>query len=320
MKNKDDAIVCMVCGGKFNHLPSHIIHSVYHPSWKEYKEKYGNNHDRYVSGYLYDSLTSNFKGKQHSKESKRKMSEKKKKYYKDNPDVMKGANNPLYGVGHTEESRKKMSKSQKKRFSKPEDNPRYGVHLTDETKRKISEANKGRKRTDEFGQKVSERMSGENHHMYGKHHSEETKRKISEANSGVNAPMYGRKPQYPKPYFVEDLDHLVRSSWEEEIGMMLKDNGIEYEYESDMFEVTYDGTKHHYHPDFIISNGNKKVVVEPHCYFNDISLEKFNSFNLKYPDILFVVLSGSKPDDEICDVFINWENRHELIDVIRSVN
>ena len=42
------------------------------------------------------------KGRKHSKESKRKMSE-----------AQKGKNNPMYGKHHTEETRRKMSKVRK---------------------------------------------------------------------------------------------------------------------------------------------------------------------------------------------------------------
>ena len=86
------------------------------------------------------------KGKHHSEESCKKISEAKK------------------GKHLSAESRKKISEAKKgennPRFGKPAWNK--GKHLSEETRTKLSEANNG------------------------KHHSEETRKKISEANKGKN--------------------------------------------------------------------------------------------------------------------------------------
>jgi len=93
----------------------------------------------------------------------------------------KGENNPFYNKQHSEQSKKKMSKAKKgKNFSeehkkniskaklgKPSWNK--GIPQSEETKRKLSEANKGEKGS-----------------FYGKHHSEETRKRISEAQRGEN--------------------------------------------------------------------------------------------------------------------------------------
>jgi group I intron endonuclease len=52
--------------------------------------------------------------------------------------------------------------------------------------------NKGMKMNEEFRQKISNVVAGENHPLYGKHHSEETKMKISKANGGKNSAWYGK--------------------------------------------------------------------------------------------------------------------------------
>jgi hypothetical protein len=57
-------------------------------------------------------------GKKHSKETKKKMSESKKRMFI-------GDNNPFYGKHHSEESRNKISKS-RKGLTKGENNPMYG--------------------------------------------------------------------------------------------------------------------------------------------------------------------------------------------------
>jgi group I intron endonuclease len=114
-------------------------------------------------------------GKHHNEESKKKIGE-----------AGKGRISLMKGRIMSNESRKKMSEAKK---GKP--SPRKGVLLTEETKRKLSEAHKNpsieiRKKMSEAhkGQvawnkgKVSI-IRGEKHPMYGKHHTEETKQKIS---------------------------------------------------------------------------------------------------------------------------------------------
>lgn len=97
------------------------------------------------------------------------------------------------GRKHSEETKKKISESQK-----GEKNHSYGKHLTEERKRKLSEANKGkivsevtrrklgdaargRHHSEETKRKLSIALSGENSPNYGRKHSDETKRKRSDS-------------------------------------------------------------------------------------------------------------------------------------------
>ena len=96
---------------------------------------------------------SGMNGKQHSAETRKKMSE-----------AHKGENNYWFGKHHSEEAKKKNSEAHK-----GENNYWFGKHHSAEARKKISEANKG-----------------ENHPLFGKHHSEETRKKMSEANKGKN--------------------------------------------------------------------------------------------------------------------------------------
>jgi group I intron endonuclease len=56
--------------------------------------------------------------------------------------------------------------------------------MSEETKLKISNANKGKKRSEEFKQKMGESRKGENHFRYGKQLTEEHKQKIREKRIG----------------------------------------------------------------------------------------------------------------------------------------
>lgn len=66
-----------------------------------------------------------FKGKHHSEETRRKMSEARK-------GKQAGEKNPMYGKKHTDETKKKMSKVRK------------GKPKSEEHKKKIAEANRGK--------------------------------------------------------------------------------------------------------------------------------------------------------------------------------
>lgn len=85
----------------------------------------------------------------------------------------------MYGKNHSEETRKKMSDSSK---GKPK--PwLIGRKVSEETKEKIRQINSGKVLSDETRKKISENhydISGENNPMYGKKHSPETIEKLKE--------------------------------------------------------------------------------------------------------------------------------------------
>ena len=65
------------------------------------------------------------------------------------PPCFSGENHPWWGRKHSEETKRKISESKRKNM-----NARKGRPQTEETKRKISEANKGRKRSQEAIEKT----------------------------------------------------------------------------------------------------------------------------------------------------------------------
>ena len=109
-------------------------------------------------------------GYNHTYETKRKQSEKKK-----------GENHPMFGKRGNE-------------------TPMFGKHHSEETKRKQSEKLRGRKRPE----KLKGKYLGKNHPMFGKHCSEESNRKRSEKMKGENSPMFGIKGEnHPRSTLTE---------------------------------------------------------------------------------------------------------------------
>ena len=85
----------------------------------------------------------------HTKEAKRKMSEKRKKYYQSHSPwnkgikFMAGKDNPMYGQHHTKETKQKMRKKRLEYFIKY-GHPSRGKHHSKKTKENISLGRKGK--------------------------------------------------------------------------------------------------------------------------------------------------------------------------------
>ena len=122
-----------------------------HPGWN--KGGKGKPHSEETKKRLSELAT----GRHPSDETRQKMSESRKGH----PGYMKGKH-------HSEESRQKTSNTLK------------GRSKSEEWKRKISEAHKGKHHTEESIRKMSESKKGKPGHP----HSEESRKKISEANKG----------------------------------------------------------------------------------------------------------------------------------------
>lgn len=96
----------------------------------------------------------------------------------------------FYCKGHTEESRKKISK--------------FASNMSQEIRDKISASSKGKKMTEEFKKKMSERMKG-NKHGLGQKMSEEHKAKLKKIMSSDKNPAKG------KPSFMAGKKHQQKS-------------------------------------------------------------------------------------------------------------
>lgn len=246
-------------------------------------KEYYNNHTHWIKG-LTKETDERIKKMSESLFGKRKSTEHRKhiaaaKMGSKNPMYQIGKNHPMFGKVHTFESCLKMSRS------------RIGMRHSKERNRKISKALKGHK------------FWGINVWKNGV--PKEVREKISKS-------LIGHAPTYPKPFFVDELGHSVRSQYEKEIGLMLKKNEISYEYESRAFR--FDGTS--YRPDFIV-NGN--IIVEAKGYFSEKQKQRYREFHKLYPEFFFIIVGPKKNaySPDVCDLWIPWDNRNNLLEVIK---
>jgi len=113
----------------------------------------------------------------------------------------------------------------------------------------------------------------------------------------------GHKPTYPKPYFVSELGHKVRSSLERDGLLILKRKGICYFYEKP-YLVFVNDRKRFYYADCTLENN---VVIEFKGYPFKQSIEKMVSFKSQYPQYMFVIVSYEgfeKYEDDVFPLFI----------------
>ena len=167
-------------------------------------------------------------GKKHSKKTKQKMSNSRKKFLK-TPEgkkfkkklsifhkgksrepfsdewkrnisegrkgKFKGKNNPFYGKHHSTKTKKEISKSLVGRF-KGENNPNFEKHLSEEHKRKISESEKGKIVSEKVKRKISKT---------GKERMKELM-KDPEFYNKVLQSSYGKKCYYDNEFFPSLLE------------------------------------------------------------------------------------------------------------------
>jgi hypothetical protein len=265
-------------------------------------------------------------GKKLSEETRKKLSlswteERKKKY----SERMSGKNHPFFGKRISENRRKNISDKAKIRFKNKENHPMYGRFHSEEAKRKVSETKKRLYKEGKIipsfpkGCKRPE-MSGERNPMfgkrgilspnYGKKFTEELKLKFSEMKKGKNNPMFGVPTPHTKHFFVPELGHSVRSSWEEEIAFILKSNNIPYGYETMTF---YLGNMT-YTPDFIL---NTKAVIEVKGYLTEENIIKLKLFKKLYPEILLIGIGTGIVG--LYDVHLNWNERFYLSEMSEGI-
>lgn len=168
-----------------------------------------------------------------------------------------------------------------------------GHEVSEETRQKISETNTGNEISQEHREAIAEAAEADRSYTQ----TEEYRQKLSEA-------LKGRAPTFPEPYGVEELSHMVRSSWEEALGELLCDENINYNYEQE-FELS-DGS---YYPDFTVV----REVIEVKGWAKERAVEQVERFMELFPSYRYIVVGTELP----CDIHILWEYRKELREVFQ---
>jgi len=112
--------------------------------------------------------------------------------------------------------------------------------------------------------------------------SEEHREKVIESSKG-------QKPSHANKRYIEELGHYVDSTWEEIVGLALKNEGIGYENEPEFKRPS----GHSYYPDFVIG----KTVIEVKGYADDKSIQKADEFLDNYPEYRYIVFGDELPSD-----------------------
>jgi hypothetical protein len=107
--------------------------------------------------------------------------------------------------------------------------------------------------------------------------------------NGKSNPMYGKIGQsYKKCFYDKTLGHHVRSNWERNILLILKENNIDYAYEKKTFELPNINAT--YTPDIII----KDIVISIKGYLEKSALLKEQEFRKEYPNYKYITITHYK--------------------------
>jgi hypothetical protein len=276
-------------------------------------------------------------GRKHTEKSKKLMSQKIKMWYDNNPEfksklsINKSKLMKAYFKKYPEKwnnfsnNGKKFSEEHKKKLS---------LAWTDAMKRKqgilMKNRRTGVKISKESKRKMSISKSGKNNYYWGKHLSAEHRKKISETHKGMTYGEETRKKisklakvrmknfvknnrkwvtNHPKLVYCPELGHGIRSSWEKEVGLILKNAGISYNYE----KVRFDLGDCVYIPDFDIT---PKIYVEVKGYLRNDNIEKLKKFQKLYPDIKLIGIG--KGNNKIFDIYLKWEERNKIVNILKN--
>lgn len=129
--------------------------------------------------------------------------------------------------------------------------------------------------------------------------SEDHRKKVVESSKG-------QEPTKANKRYIKELGHYVDSTWEEIVGLALKNEGIKYENEPEFKRPT----GHSYYPDFAVED----TVIEVKGYADSKSIEKAREFLEEYPEYRYVVFGDGMP----CDIHISVEgaSRKDVLDKV----
>lgn len=140
---------------------------------------------RFIIGHISKTELNGFRGKRHTAETKKKLSEIKKRMFV-------GEKNPFYGRHHTKKTKEKIKKSlikngaikrasERMKKNNPmsnidiikkhflgKNNPAYGKKYSKKQREQMSNSRKGRKLAEQAKKNISESKKGNKNPMYGK--------------------------------------------------------------------------------------------------------------------------------------------------------
>lgn len=105
---------------------------------------------------------------------------------------------------------------------------------------------------------------------------------------------------------VDELGHIVRSSWEKEVGLILKDAGIDYEYEPKVFELE----SQVYVPDFRVDD----TIIEVKGRVTEKTKKKAREFMKENPNLRYIVVGSMIPNDS----HIEYDEKERLPEVLAN--
>lgn len=196
-------------------------------------------------------------------------------------------------IGHTDEARKKISQSH------------MGKTISEEHKQAVQEGwwewweNEVNQEQwiedlptlDSMPQEARAKISKS---LQGHEVSEETRQKIRENG----------KPGSFMSIDVEATGNTVKSTWEQEIDLLLHESGIQYAYEGAVFDLN----TRRYTPDFITG----ETAIEVKGWASDDDIRRATEFLIMEPNWRYIVVGSEMP----CDVYIAWEDRNELVNYL----
>ena len=222
--------------------------------------------NRFISGHQW-------RGKKHSKKTKRKISLAKRRIRK----PLSEEHKRKIGIGNKGKIRRPLSEATKKKMSKAQKGHKGIVH-TAKTRKKLSEINKGKKLSEATKKKIGEAGKG-------RIVSEETRRKMRERflKPGYVYPKcgHGKRSYYQSPY----QDRICfRSSYERKYAEFLDENGIDWLYEPKNFDLNTTT----YLPDFYLIDSG--VFIEIKGYMGKDAQMKIDLFRECFPEEVLEVL------------------------------
>lgn len=164
----------------------------------------------------------------------------------------------------------------------------YGKEKAEEVKNKSSLFRKNKTMIQLLGiDKAKKREERRLKSRQGFKHTEISKNRTS--NSLVKHTL---APQGKLSWFVSELGHYVRGSYEARLGLLLKRNNICYEYEKPYALLLPQGSRH-YFADFTLTD--KFIIVETKGWFrSDKEKQKLKLFQEQYPNIRLIVVGDPK--------------------------